>query len=326
MPTRYRRYTNTRELTEKAHLVRQMRGRKQLYGTQGSVYDLEELFEDLNRRFFFGLMARPQLTWSNNHARRMLGHYDPAHNAIVISKIFDHPRIPRYAIEYLLYHEMLHLKHPVKLRGSRRCVHGQRVPGGGKALPGIGAGHGVSEAALAINAVKTVASGCDSGKMSLVSSPTTNQAPPSRKLRVLAVDDNEIHCYAMHKVLASAGFEVTSAHSGNEALQVIEQASSGRSTARHRTWRHGWVRSLQPDPRRVRRTIMWRSFSIRHRTCRCVAALNRRRVPMLSSPIRWIPSIWSRSCADASNVGATPLLRSNGNSTVTRAQNAAVPR
>jgi predicted metal-dependent hydrolase len=123
--TRYRRYTNSRELTEKAHLVRQLRGRKQIYGTRGSVYDLEEVFEDLNRRFFFGLMARPQLTWSNNDSRHQLGHYDPAHNAIVISKIFDHPRIPRYAIEYLLYHEMLHLRHPVKLRGSRRCVHGR---------------------------------------------------------------------------------------------------------------------------------------------------------------------------------------------------------
>lgn len=122
--TRYRRYTNSHEITEKAHLVRQMRGRKNLHGTQGSIYDLEEVFEDLNRRFFFGLLARPQLTWSNHRSRRLLGHYDPAHNAIVISKIFDHPRIPRYAIEYLLYHEMLHLKYPVKLRGSRRCVHG----------------------------------------------------------------------------------------------------------------------------------------------------------------------------------------------------------
>ena len=26
-------------------------------------------------------------------------------------------------LEYVVYHEMLHLKHPVKLRGSRRCVH-----------------------------------------------------------------------------------------------------------------------------------------------------------------------------------------------------------
>jgi predicted metal-dependent hydrolase len=40
-----------------------------------------------------------------------------------VSRIFDHPRVPRYAVEYLLYHEMLHLRHPVKLRGSRRCVH-----------------------------------------------------------------------------------------------------------------------------------------------------------------------------------------------------------
>ncbi len=123
--SRYRRYTNSRELTDKAHLVRQLRGRKNLHGTQGAVYDLEEIFEDLNRRFFFGLMARPQLTWSNVLSRRRLGHYDPAHNAIVISKVFDHPRVPRYAVEYLLYHEMLHLKHPVKLRGSRRCVHGR---------------------------------------------------------------------------------------------------------------------------------------------------------------------------------------------------------
>jgi len=68
-------------------------------------------------------LARPQMTWSQNHARNSLAHYDPAHNAIVVSRVFDHPRVPRYAVEYIVYHEMLHLKHPVKLRGSRRCVH-----------------------------------------------------------------------------------------------------------------------------------------------------------------------------------------------------------
>jgi predicted metal-dependent hydrolase len=104
-------------------LVRQMRGRKHIRSARGHHYHLEELFDDLNRRFFHGLMGRPQLTWSQNHARSSLGHYDPAHNAIVISRVFDHPRVPRYAVEYILYHEMLHLKHPVKLRGSRRCVH-----------------------------------------------------------------------------------------------------------------------------------------------------------------------------------------------------------
>ena len=56
-------------------------------------------------------------------ARRSLGHYDAAHNTIVISRIFDRTTMPKYAIEYLVYHEMLHLKHPVRLNGSRRCVH-----------------------------------------------------------------------------------------------------------------------------------------------------------------------------------------------------------
>ncbi len=120
---RYRRYVAGHEVTAKARLVRQMRGRKHIRSARGHHYHLEEIFDDLNRRFFHGLLGRPQLTWSQNPARSSLGHYDPAHNAIVISQVFDHPRVPRYAVEYILFHEMLHLKHPVKLKGSRRCVH-----------------------------------------------------------------------------------------------------------------------------------------------------------------------------------------------------------
>ena len=121
--TRYRRYVSSQPIRQRAHLVRQLRGRKHIDSPRGHTYDLEMIFDNLNRQFFFGLLARPQLTWSRDHARASLGHYDPAHNAIVVSRVFDHPRVPRYAVEYIVYHEMLHLKHPVKLRGSRRCVH-----------------------------------------------------------------------------------------------------------------------------------------------------------------------------------------------------------
>jgi SprT-like family len=119
----YRRYVSTQHMSRKAHLVRQMRGRKRILSAQGHVYDLEAIFDDLNLRFFYGLLARPQMTWSGDRARNRLGHYDPAHNAIVVSRIFDDHRVPQYVVEYIVYHEMLHLKHPVKLRGSRRCVH-----------------------------------------------------------------------------------------------------------------------------------------------------------------------------------------------------------
>jgi hypothetical protein len=132
---RYRRYVASRDISAKARLVRQMRGRKHIRSARGHYYHLEEIFEDLNRRFFHGLMGRPQLTWSQNHARRHLGHYDPAHNTIVISRVFDHPQVPRYVVEYIVFHEMLHLKHPVSLRGSRRCVHSQEFLSEEKLFP-----------------------------------------------------------------------------------------------------------------------------------------------------------------------------------------------
>lgn len=120
---RYRKFAGTQAISAKMHLIRQMRGRKRVAGADGRHYHLEEIFDELNLRFFHGLMGRPQMTWSNNHSRHSLGHYDPAHNTIVVSRIFDQPNVPCYAIEYLVYHEMLHLRHPVKMRGSRRCVH-----------------------------------------------------------------------------------------------------------------------------------------------------------------------------------------------------------
>lgn len=133
--TRYRRYVGSHDISRKAHLVRQMRGRKHIASAKGLVYHLEEVFEELNRRFFHGLLARPQMTWSQVRSRRSLAHYDPAHNAIVVSRVFDHPLVPRCAVEYIVYHEMLHLKHPVKLRGSRRCVHSKEFLAEEKLFP-----------------------------------------------------------------------------------------------------------------------------------------------------------------------------------------------
>jgi hypothetical protein len=132
---RYRRYTGSHDLQNKATLLRQIRGRKLFDTPKGRVYDLEQVFDDLNVRFFHGLLGRPLMTWSREHARQMLGHFDPAHNTIVISRVFDHARVPRYVVEYIVYHEMLHLKHPVRLRGSRRCVHGPAFQAEEKLFP-----------------------------------------------------------------------------------------------------------------------------------------------------------------------------------------------
>ena len=120
---RYRRHVSSEAVSKQAVHIRQTRGRKRISTPEGHHYDLDEVFESLNTRFFHGLLGRPTLTWSAHHARRMLGHYDAAHNTIVVSRVFDRADTPRCAIEYLLYHEMLHLKHPVRVKAGRRCIH-----------------------------------------------------------------------------------------------------------------------------------------------------------------------------------------------------------
>ena len=132
---RFRRYVASKEIRAKTHLMRQVRGSKRIGSPRGLFYNLEQIFDELNVRFFHSLLARPPMTWSQLRSRRSLAHYDPAHNTIVVSKIFDHFCVPRYAVEYIVYHEMLHLKHPVRLRGSRRCVHGPEFQAEEKLFP-----------------------------------------------------------------------------------------------------------------------------------------------------------------------------------------------
>jgi hypothetical protein len=132
---RYKRFAYSPAVTRQTELIRGARGTKRFFGPEGRFYHLEEVFDSLNTRFFGGMLGRPELTWSEGMARRSLGHYDAAHNTIVVSRVFDRPSSPRYAIEYLLYHEMLHLKHPVKMHGLRRCVHSREFKADERQFP-----------------------------------------------------------------------------------------------------------------------------------------------------------------------------------------------
>ena len=132
---RYRRYLNRKEMRRSLQLVKQTRGRKFLSGPRGETYNLQTIFDDLNQEHFHGLMAQPLLGWSRRPSRVMLGHYDPSHNAIILSRLLDDPAIPRLAVEYILFHEMLHLRFPVEHRGARRCVHTQEFKQAEKQFP-----------------------------------------------------------------------------------------------------------------------------------------------------------------------------------------------
>jgi hypothetical protein len=132
---RYRLYLNRRDVRHEMQRVKRERGRKEIVDPRGRVYDLIEMFEEINFRFFGGLMAQPALGWSRRASRTTLGHYDPSHHAIVLSSILDRPGVPRLAVEYVMFHEMLHLRHPVEHRGARRCVHTPEFKAAEKEFP-----------------------------------------------------------------------------------------------------------------------------------------------------------------------------------------------
>ena len=120
---RYKEFVNRSDVRRRALEIRRQRGRKRLTPPTGGSYDLESMFDAINLQYFDGRLEKPRLGWSVRRSRRLLGHYDHAHHAIVISRLLDSPAVPRFVVEYVLYHEMLHLKHPVEYRAGRRCVH-----------------------------------------------------------------------------------------------------------------------------------------------------------------------------------------------------------
>ena len=119
----YREYSLRPEIQRASDIARRRRGRKMVSSAQGSVYDLDRMFARLNRRYFQGELPTPTITWSQRRTRRILGHHDRVYETITISKTLDSTEVPEWFAEYIMYHEMLHIKHPARLMNGRRYYH-----------------------------------------------------------------------------------------------------------------------------------------------------------------------------------------------------------
>lgn len=119
----YLAYTFRPHIRSRTDEARRERGSKRLLPAHGRHHNLEEIFHDLNHRFFHSLISVTRLGWSHQNSRRILGHYDSGHRTIIVSRKLDSPAVPRYVVEYIVYHEMLHIRFPVERQGQRRVVH-----------------------------------------------------------------------------------------------------------------------------------------------------------------------------------------------------------
>jgi hypothetical protein len=119
----YTDYIKTRELRESAEENKRRHGRKIITSAQGHFFDLDEIFIKLNAEYFRKTLPQPVLTWSARKTYRILGHHDATHETIVISKSLDDRNVPEFVVEYVVFHEMLHIHHPTMHRNGRRYNH-----------------------------------------------------------------------------------------------------------------------------------------------------------------------------------------------------------
>src|SRR5947199_2991090 len=114
-----------------------VRSRRLRLAPQGEALDLRQLRDDLNERYFAGRLA-VEITWGKSavsprqaaqRCRRhsasslQLGSYSYEDRLIRVHRVLDDPAVPRYVVEAVVYHELLHADMPPEVRGGKRYFH-----------------------------------------------------------------------------------------------------------------------------------------------------------------------------------------------------------
>jgi hypothetical protein len=119
----YLEYARSHRTRSRISQMRRGRVRLASSGPRGRHFDLEKMFQQLNEKYFGGSLVRPHVGWSTRSWRRQFGCYDPGPNQILLNRRMDHHAVPQVAVEYVLYHEMLHVKHPTRRSGCSLVSH-----------------------------------------------------------------------------------------------------------------------------------------------------------------------------------------------------------
>lgn len=95
---------------------------------KGRVHQLQEIFDELNRRFFRG-QVKASITYarvprvSRPRQSIKLGSYSSESKVIRIHPALDQRGVPQYFVEWVVFHEMLHHLSPAVVRAGKRYVH-----------------------------------------------------------------------------------------------------------------------------------------------------------------------------------------------------------
>jgi hypothetical protein len=107
---------------------RSRRAPTQVIFTAGEHYDLRELYDELNDRYFGGKIDAA-ITWGarTGRVRRRnsikMGSYSVEDRLIRIHRSLDRSFVPRFFVAWIVFHEMLHQVHDIRVKNGRREFH-----------------------------------------------------------------------------------------------------------------------------------------------------------------------------------------------------------
>ena len=111
-----------------AHPTLPMQRQLNLQG-EGQHFDLQKIFDNLNRKYFRGRVRDYEVKWGRRRKHRpkesfIFGTIQEEDRVIRINPALDQDFVPPWFMQYILYHEMLHSVIPdEELPGGRRRVH-----------------------------------------------------------------------------------------------------------------------------------------------------------------------------------------------------------
>jgi hypothetical protein len=121
----------SRYIEENQHIIRRAPRRRPpalTLETKGEVHDLRQVFDDLNLAYFDGRIDA-RITWGVRGARRRrrssikMGSYSVEDRLIRIHPTLDRRFVPRFFVDWIVYHEMLHQVHDIPVVAGRRQFH-----------------------------------------------------------------------------------------------------------------------------------------------------------------------------------------------------------
>ncbi len=96
--------------------------------TRGEIHHLGDIYDGLNASYFEGVIEA-RITWGIRTGKRRrrnsikMGSYSVEDRLIRIHPSLDREFVPRFFVEWIVYHEMLHQKHDIPVVGGRRQFH-----------------------------------------------------------------------------------------------------------------------------------------------------------------------------------------------------------